>query len=150
MGSNYWSYEKLIDATSDQLEEHLKYEFDMFRNTCNQLNQPQNTTFERNLLLESLPTHIRILTNFFYGEKKCRNDLIAQDFLPKNINWANERPPQTKLLIDAKNKADKQLAHLSRWRVKIQADNKKGWDWGGIKADIEQVIKIFEKLKLVA
>lgn len=147
MENNYWSYDRLIEATEKELGEHLKYEIWMFRETCGQLNLCQKTHFERNLLLESLPTHIRILTNFFYGEKKYCNDLVAQDFLPNNVNWMNERPPQTKLLNDAKNKADKQLAHLSRWRVKIEKDNKKGWDWQGIGEDIEKVIKNFENFR---
>ena len=147
MENNYWDYDELIEATGKELEGHLKYEIDIFRETCSQLNLCQKTQLERNLLLESLPAHIRILINFFYGEKKYCNDLVAQDFLPNNINWIKERPPQTKLLDDAKNKADKQLAHLSRWRVKIEKDNKKGWDWQGISGDIEKVIKIFENFR---
>ena len=144
MENNYWDYDKLIEATKKELEEHLKYEIWMFRETCRRLNLPSETHFERNLLLESLPTHIRILINFFYGEKKYCNDLVAQDFLPNNVDWMNERIPQTELLNNAKNKADKQLAHLSRWRVKIEKDSKKGWDWQGISGDIEKVIKNFE------
>ena len=58
-----------------------------------------------------------------------------------------KKPIQTELLIDAKNKADKQVAHLSRWRIKIETDNKKEWDWRGISNDIENVIKNFEECR---
>ena len=145
MENNYWDYSQLIEATEEELDKHLNYEFWMFRETCEQLNLHQSTVFERNLLLESLPTHIRVLINFFYGEKKNVNDLVVQDFLSNGVNWVEKRPAQTKLLIDAKNKADKQVAHLSRWRIKIEADNKKDWDWPGISNDIENVIKNFEE-----
>lgn len=150
MENNYWDYDKPIEATKEELEEHLKYEIWMFRETCKQLNLRQETQFERNLLLESLPTHIRILIDFFYGkkdEKNYCNDLVAQDFLLNNVIWINERPPQTELLKDVKNKADKQLAHLSRWRVKIEKDNKKDWDWQRISEDIEKVIKSFDSFR---
>jgi hypothetical protein len=147
MKNNYWSYKELIPATKEEKEEHLNYEIWMFRETCDQLNLLQKTRFERNLLLESLATHARILIDFFYGEKKYQNDLVAQDLLLNNVNWQNERPPETKLLEEAKSKADKQLAHLSLWRIKIEKDNKKGWDWQGIRKDMDKVIEKFEAIK---
>jgi len=149
MKNDYWSYNEIISATKEEKEEHLNYEIWMFRKTCDQLNQPSETQFKRNLLLESLPAHTRILIEFFYNDKheKRPNDLIAQDFLADSIDWKNERPPITELLNEAKNKADKQLAHLSLWRVKIEKDNKKIWDWNSIKRDMEEIIKKFEFLK---
>ncbi|MDP2820608.1 MAG: hypothetical protein Q8O39_00145 [bacterium] len=149
MEDNYWNHNELIDANQKELEELLRYEISMFQETCKQLDLCQKTRFEKNLLLESLATHNRILIEFFYNDKdeKYLNDLVAQDFLPDTINWKNERPPITELLKEAKNKADKQLAHLSRWRIKIEKDNKKGWDWQGIKRDIGKVIEKFEKYK---
>lgn len=147
MENNYWDYDKLVEASEEELEEHLKYEIYMFRETYRQLNLCSRTLFERNLLLESLPAHTRVLIDFFYGERKYNNDLIAQDFLPTTVDWKNERPLQTQLLKDAKNKADKQLAHLSRWRIKIARDNKKDWDWQGISRDIEEIIKIFDNFR---
>ena len=59
----------LIPATEKEKEEHLNYEIWMFYETCDQLNLPQETLFERNLLLESLPTHTRNLVGFFYNDK---------------------------------------------------------------------------------
>jgi len=149
MEDNYWRDNKLIQATKKEKEEILNYEIWMFHETCNQLNSCQKVRFERNLLLESLPVHTRILIEFFYSDKneKYPNDLVAQYFLPNTINWKDERPPITELLKEAKNKADKQLAHLSLWRVKIEQDNKKGWDWNSIKRDMEKIINKFESLK---
>ena len=146
MGNDYWNYNKQISITKEEMERLLQYEIWMFRETCDQLNLHQQTQFERNLLLESLATHARILIEFFYGDRKYLNDLVAQDLLPKNITWKDERPAKTELLEEVRNKADKQLAHLSRWRIKIEKEGKKGWDWKGIKTDIEKVIEKFEKL----
>ncbi|MDP2967433.1 MAG: hypothetical protein Q8N87_03430 [bacterium] len=144
MENNYWDYNKQISATKEEMEKLLQYEILMFQEICNQLDLPSKTQFERNLPLESLANHTRILIDFFYGKKKYQNDLVAQDLLPNNVNWQNERPSETKLLKEAKNKADKQLAHLSLWRIKIEKDNRKGWDWQGIKKDIDEVIEKFE------
>ncbi len=148
MKNNYWDCNKLINATKEEKEELLSYEIWMFRKTRNQL-QLAKKQFEINLLVESLATHTRILIDFFYNDKnkKYPNDLVAQDFLYSGINWKNKRPSITKLLTDAKNKADKQLAHLSLWRVKLKKDNKKGWNLNLIKTDIEKIIKKFESLK---
>ena len=150
MRNIYWNNNAPIHATKEEKEEHLNYEIDMFRETCNRLNYPcKKTQFETNLLFESLPAHTRTLVDFFYNNKndKYPNDLVAQDFLSDTINWKNERPPVTELLINAKNKADKQLAHLSLWRVKIKRDDLKGWDWNAIRADLEKIIIKFESLK---
>lgn len=149
MDDNYWKNSKLIQATQEEKEEILGYEIGMFRETCRQLNFYSRTLFERNLLLESLPVHSRALIDFFYNDKneKYPNDLVAQDFLPDTTNWKTERPPITKLLEDAKNKADKQVAHMGLWRIKIEQDDKKGWDWNSIWSDVEKVIEKFESLR---
>jgi hypothetical protein len=149
MDDQYWGDNTLIDATQEEKQEHLNYEIEMFRETCNQINIRPKTLFENNLLFESLPAHIRVLINFFYNDKneKYPNDLVAQDFLPVTVNWKDERPQMTALLKEAKNKADKQVAHLSLWRVKIERDGKKDCDWINIERDMGIVIKKFEKLK---
>ena len=79
MEDNYWRNNELILATKEEKEKHLNYEIWMFRETCNQLNFNQKTRFDRNLLLESLPTHTRTLIEFFYNDKNERypNDLVA-------------------------------------------------------------------------
>jgi hypothetical protein len=147
--NNYWRDDQSISATEEEKDEHLNYEIWMFFETCKQLDSDQETQFERNLLLESLPAHARTLINFFYNDKneKYPNDLVAQDFLPDTIDWKNERPLITELLKEAKNKADKQVAHLSLWRVKIERDKKKEWDWNSVEEDIKKVIEKFKSLR---
>jgi len=67
--------------------------------------------------------------------------------LPDTIDWKKERPQKTELLKEAESKADKQLAHLSAWRIKIVRDGKKPWSWVKIREDMEKVIAKFESLK---
>jgi hypothetical protein len=159
MLNNYWLNNDIIPASQEEKREILAYEIQMFRETCKQLDlTPRPKTdleqFYCNLLVESLAIHTRILVDFFYrdlfskkGNKKNQNDIIAQDFMPNSINWLIMRPPITQLLYDAKEKANKQLAHLSLWRLKIERDGKKGWDYNGIRQDLEIVIEKFENVK---
>lgn len=158
METNYWDDKNLIFARKEEKEKLLAYEIWMFHETCNQIaaNCSRNQ-FEDNLLLESLAVHARLLIDLFYGDLFCTykkgrdrgniNDIIAQDFLAANVIWLNERPKLTQALCDAKRKANKQLAHLSTWRIKIDRDDKKSWDWMKINEDMEKVIAKFESLK---
>lgn len=133
--------------TEKQKLEILNYEIRMFRETCNQLNFQEGTSFEIDLLFESLAIHTRLLIEFFYNDKKkYKDDLIAQDFLPNTIDWKTQRPPKTRLLKNAQYKANKQLAHISLCRIEI-AKNNKEWDWNGISRDMEIIIDKFEILK---
>lgn len=151
MKTNYWDYNGTIKATIKEKETLLDYEIDMFRKTCVELSKLDNDyVFFKNLLIESLATHTRTLLDFFYINKKNYDkDLIAQDLLPENIKWRELRPIETETLINAKNKANKQLAHLSLWRLKISRDNKKDWNnFNIILKEIEEIIKKFNEIKI--
>lgn len=161
MKNNYWQDNKPIVASYEEKEKLLQYEVWMFRETCKRLidqeSKSQLPRFEKNLLVESLAIHTRILVDFFYNDlflnknKKKKfdrqnpNDIIAQDFMPEEKEWVKIRPPITQILYDAREKANKQLAHLSLWRIKLERDGKKPWDTDSISKDIESVIKKFEE-----
>jgi len=162
MKNNYWSYNELIDASDKDKERILKYEIDMFRETCSRLTStPKPTTkveqSEYNLLVESLAIHARILVDFFYNDlflcknkkgfdRRNPNDIIAQDFMPQGTDWIRARPELTQTLYDAREKANKQLAHLNLWRIKLERDGKKGWDVSKISKDLENVIEKFGEI----
>jgi hypothetical protein len=157
---SYWKYNGSIPATQSEKTEHLKYEVDMFRSVCQCFyNWNLLSQFEINLLLELFGVHVRVLVDFFYNDiflnenkknsgkdRQNQNDIIAQDFLNRNQDWKSLRPPITQILYDAKRKADKQLVHLSIWRIKIEGDKKKSWESDEIKQDIENVIQVFENI----
>lgn len=150
MNTDYWDDERLIGATLEEKKQRLDYEIAMFRETYKRLSslkQPIDQ-FDLNLLVESLAIHVRVLLGFFYNNENPRhkNDIIAQDLLPKAKNWRNVCPPKTDILINAENKADKTLAHLSLWRVQLIRDGMKNWqEYPSISEDLEKVIEKFQE-----
>jgi len=141
MGNDYWKDDSLIVATHKDKMDLLKYEIGMFFETCDRMKRPACCGFINNLIIESLAVHTRVLIDFFYSEKNANkpNDLVAQDLLSDEINWKRIRPEEADVLFNAKNKADKQLAHLSLWRIKLSKDELKGW--GKMFPDIERELK---------
>ncbi len=132
--------------TQQELDENLKYEIDMLKNTCcawtnkkNNLNQ-----FGINCLVESLALHARVLIFFFYGnKKKYPDDIIAQDFLSENIKWAEIRPEMSDFLKEVKFKADKQLAHLCLGRIQLSREDRHGWNFQKVYQELNEIIELF-------
>lgn len=153
----YWDFNKLIPATKEEIKELFDYEAGMLKDTYKQLNLINwevkvinaSERFKRNLLLESFAVHMRVLIDFFYYTKKKNkngtmlespkriNDLIVSDLSPDS---KRRDIAENKLLENVKNKADKQLAHLSRWRIKLDKDELKGWEYQNIYKELEKLI----------
>jgi len=123
----------------------LDYEIRIFRNICSSFtNFNKLDEFSKNLLIESLALHTRVLVDFFYCDnKKYSDDIIAQDLLPKSIIWTDLRPELSSVLKDAKGKADKQLAHLSTPRLIYIANNTHGWRVSETSKEINLIIDLF-------
>lgn len=145
--TNYWNFKDAIPATNEEKLKELNYEVGMFYETCKQIEEEGGKNqFEMNYLVELLAIHTRVLIDFFYGIANPihPNDLFAQSFLH---DWESKKPAPTNTLNDAKNKADKQLAHLSLWRIKLKRDEKNNWNnFSLIKKDLDIVIKKFYNL----
>ena len=152
MKNNYWTDNSPITASIEEKLQPLRYEILMFKETCKRFKERRTSFplngFEHNLIIESFATHVRTLIEFFYcDDKKNKNDLIAQDFLPYHIIWKDVRPSKSIVLVAANNKADKQIAHLSLWRIKLDRDGKKDWkEWEIINADINNTINKFNEV----
>jgi len=137
-----------IIPTQKELNENLKYEIDMLKNTCrvwmnreNNLNQ-----FGINCLVESLALHARVLIFFFYGnKKKYPDDIIAQDFLLENIKWTEIRPEMSDFLKEIKLKADKQLAHLCLGRIELAREDRHSWNFQKVYQELYEIIELFYK-----
>jgi hypothetical protein len=65
--------------------------------------------------------------------------------MPEGVLWKDKRPPKTEILVDTKKKADKQLAHMNAWRIKLVRDNKKYWNFYEILQEIKKVIQKFDE-----
>jgi hypothetical protein len=151
MDKSYWNDETKILLDQNEIIALLDYEIDMFKKTCEfcEICSFLDDRVIKNFIVEALATHSRILIDFFYPEERQRkyvNDLKIEDFIPLQT-WNSQRPELTQTLFDARKKADKQLAHLSRWRNKLDKDNRKSWQYENISRDLERVIEVFYKLR---
>ncbi|MCB9924398.1 MAG: hypothetical protein H6822_19625 [Planctomycetaceae bacterium] len=93
---------------------------------------------EFDALLESFLLHVRVLMDFFYGERSGdkADDVIAADFV---AGW-NASPSE--YLVKLRRPLNKLLAHLTLERQKYTAD-KFLWDTHGIAEELEPTIERF-------
>lgn len=145
----FMQYQNNHQVLQQEMDGLLKYEIDMFRETCNALSSGRRfPLFWNNLLIESLALHTRILIDFFYCDDKDHDDdVIAQDLLPSHISWTALRPQLPEVLGQAKIKANKQLAHLSATRIMLERQGQKGWRVLDIFNEINKIIECFEDAK---
>ncbi|MBK9928198.1 MAG: hypothetical protein IPP66_23265 [Anaerolineales bacterium] len=95
-----------------------------------------------NSLLESFAIHVRALIGFFYSDNPRPDDIIAEDFFENDNEWKNIRPVITEILINAKKRADKEIAHLTYNRLDITPEQKP-WEFIRIFSNLQAPIKIF-------
>ena len=122
----------------------LHYEVTMFRSLAKGLGSGiAGKSVIGNALLESVLMHVRVLIDFFYADNPRDDDIIAEHFfLPLPDEWTNIRPPKSKTLGEAKNRAHKLLAHLTYTRLSTTQETKK-WDLIKITNEIENVLRVF-------
>lgn len=141
-------YRKRMQATGVSLGDIVNaicYEITMFRFTGNELlNNPNLTKPELrgylNALIESFVVHTRVLIYFFYDNPK-KDDISAKHFIDE---WEKIRLPQSDILKTAKNKADKQLAHLTYARLTTYKEiESKKWKIREISVNMESVLQTF-------
>jgi len=96
----------------------------------------------KNALLESFVIHARVLIDFFYALNPQKDDVIAEDFLSSPDVWRNERPKLSERLSEAKERANKHLAHLTYQRVDVALNNRE-WPFVEISKDMRSVMKRF-------
>lgn len=140
--------ENNIIPTQKELDENLKYEIDMLKNTYHVwMNRKNNLNpLGINCLIESFVLHARVLIFFFYRNKeKYPDDIIAQDFLSENIKWAEIRPEMSDFLKETKFKADKQLAHLCLGRIQLSREYNHDWDFQKVYQELNGIIELFYK-----
>lgn len=132
--------------------EHIRYEIDMFFETVelrsrpgfnkenlSQLGAPQRID---NVLIEAFVVHLRNLIAFLYGAP-VGTDVVAEDYFPTG-RWAAIRPTQSKILIDANRRANKEISHLTTARMS-GSPRQKGWDFVGLALEIRPLLILFAK-----
>jgi hypothetical protein len=108
----------------DYSEEHLLYELQLFRWVAENL--PRDNGFLLSALLESFAIHLRNLIDFLYTQPgNARNDdLVAADFFDPSSAW--NPGGISKLLADARERANKEVSHIT-YKRKSGSDPTKPW-----------------------
>jgi hypothetical protein len=114
--------DEILRAASD----HLYYEYWMFRSLTDAL--AGGTTppgWLRNALVESWVIHLRAQLDFAYPPKSVNpEDVVAADFFDNSDEWDATRPVLSKTLARGRDRANKEIAHLSYKRIDINHEDK--------------------------
>ncbi len=98
---------------------------------------------EKNVYIESFVLHSRTLIEFLTNEKKKKkDDILAIDYNTITGSWKIALDENDKLIKDIKERADKELAHLTLKRKSGQSDEKL-WDYEIIRNLLNEVISLF-------
>ena len=130
---------------------HLHYEVWMLQSTAKGLASgvfgKGNTV--ANAMLEAFALHLRVVVDFLYprGRELKADDVLASDFFDSPEQWCKVRDKHIikesrKVLMDARDKADKQMAHLTYSRLKVTA-TEKNWYFVKVADEAQKAIKVF-------
>lgn len=96
----------------------------------------------KNALIESFAIHTRNLIDFLYPRSYNHDDIIAQDFFNNPMEWKRRRGQLSKNLREARERADKEIAHLTQGRIS-GTPRRKFWDITKVGNEIKEKISIF-------
>jgi len=135
--------------TTKELREassHLFYEFQMLVTLARGMQSGIcGTSSINNAVLEAFGIHVRALIWFFYSSDPRDDDVVAEDFLSEPHQWSTARPPLTPVLDRAKQRAGKEIAHLTYARLGVTAEQKL-WEFMPIATDIDLLLRKFLEL----
>jgi hypothetical protein len=76
--------------------------------------------------MESCIIHLRNLIEFIWNDSPRPDDAVAADYFPTPEAWARSRPAFPEVLLPARSRAGKEIAHLTYARLKVTP---KGKQW---------------------
>jgi len=122
---------------------HIDYEIGMLVESADALLQIEVDEITKNAFIESFATHARCLVSFFYPPSGARaNDVLAADFFDPQAAWDVGRPALPKAMSEARDRADKLLAHLTYDREVID----RRWPFPEIVRSLAKLIEHFNRL----
>lgn len=124
----------------DYSEEHLLYEFHIFRWVAENL--PGEKRFLLSALLESFAIHLRNLIDFFYTQpgNARHDDLVAAHFFDSPGAWNLGQIPKS--LNEARERANKEISHIT-YKRKGAMDPTKPWPVAELFKEIHAVAQKF-------
>jgi hypothetical protein len=125
--------------------EHLKYEIDMLREAAALLPGIAPDTTWENAVLESWVVHLRNLIDFLYPRRRRADDVVADDFVDDPDEWERRRRPLSEPIREARERADKRLAHLTTQRKGPEDLEGKEWAFAALTAELLVVLRQFGK-----
>jgi len=147
---------KTKDLNNQQLQlyftEHIRYEIQQLINATDAIERklPIHNGLQY-MVVESFALHLRSLIIFLYPYSKRKNDICAEDFFIDIDTWNNLRPKISLTLEHAKDRADKEVGHLTTSRQFGTPESKK-WNVALLTDEIFPILKFFcesaNKLKL--
>lgn len=134
-----------------EVSNHLRYEVEMLMSTAKGLASGvfgwKNTV--ANAMLEAFVLHLRVVVDFLYprGRGLRDNDVLAWDFFDSAEQWCKIRDKHIskeskKVLEDGRDRADKEMMHLTYGRLKVTPEEKI-WLYGKIGDEAWKAIKVF-------
>lgn len=129
--------------------EHVFYEVDMFFGMTELLN-PKNrigassaaeVTRLNCAMIEAFGIHLRNLIDFLYMDSPKPTDVVAKDFC---ASWQTVRPTISQALNDARDRANKELAHLTTKRL-AGGSPAKQWAFPTLAGEIKTLLYLFVK-----
>jgi hypothetical protein len=134
----------------------LRYELEMLIRLARGYPSPdiQNNRISRNAYIESFAVHCRALIFFLFGHEESMtvnsqterfgglrpDDVIAFDFHP---GWLRDCPQPTAVMLEAKQQADKHVAHVTTDRRNLNQPGKKKSEWD-LEAVTSQICREFD------
>lgn len=117
--------ERAAQELKEFAEEHLAYEAEMLFASAQELAEGKHPQHITNALLESFTIHLRALIDFFWGQYPARkDDALAEDFFEHPSHWKEKKPDFPAALELARNRANKEIAHLTYERLNIKPEAK--------------------------
>lgn len=138
---------KTKDLTIEQLAayfaEHIRYEMQQLINATYAITRqlPIHNGLQY-MIVESFAIHLRNLISFLYPYAKRENDVCAEDFFNDLNAWQNVLPKMSPALEHAKNRADKEVGHLTTLRQFGTPESKK-WDVTLLIDEVMPILKLF-------
>lgn len=125
--------------------EHLAYEAWMLLETAQIQAQGFYTAIEplNNAVLESFIIHVRNMIDFLYPPANKRpSDVYATDFFDVPKEWEQLRPPMSYRLREARERGNKEIAHLTYDRLHGTREQKP-WEYVDIANEITAIWRTF-------
>ena len=123
-------------------KEHLCYEIWMLL----EVGKIENTFGQvfTNMVIESFVVHLRNLITFLYPTSSVHStDISAKDFFINPDIWESKRPSLSQILENARNRAHKEMGHLTTERITGADDPKKAWNRSELINEIVPILSLF-------